>query len=232
MITVVHIGARGNPVKEWLPIAKRVALHGIDASNQAVEKLSNLDKLLGFQAFYKYAITGTGGKRQFNCTKSPDCSSFLEPDLVTWGALGSTDRARVVKTETLDTITLNEFENKHLDRRIDFLKLDVQGLEHEILSSYTRLDRILGIEVEAMFVPLYKEQKLFYDLARLLYPYGLSLYGMRRCSWSNDSFKRMVFADCLFLRDKDVPNYHHLLKKYGLISNKEKRKWDARYTSF
>ena len=77
------------------------------------------------------------------------------------------------------------------------LKIDVQGFEYEVLRGMTNLSpKIRWIYVEASFVELYKGQKLYADVARLLGEMGYR--EISRSNVSHDDRGRGIQADILF----------------------------------
>jgi FkbM family methyltransferase len=70
-------------------------------------------------------------------TKSPTCSSILEPNQVEFRKYGEPDslrntRASVLEEVEIDTITLDDFCSRE-GIVPDFVKIDTQGSELEIL---------------------------------------------------------------------------------------------------
>jgi FkbM family methyltransferase len=58
----------------------------------------------------------------------------------------------------------------------DAIKIDVQGFEFQVLQGFgSLLQHCLGIELEAHFYPLYRDQKLLHDIVSMLRDYGLVL---------------------------------------------------------
>jgi FkbM family methyltransferase len=92
------------------------------------------------------------------------------------------DTLRTVQTVRVPTVTLDQVV---LDRRDvpapDFLSIDTQGAELEILQGAPRLlaGRILAVQLEVEFQPLYEGQPLFGDLCRLLDRCGYDLADVR-----------------------------------------------------
>ena len=58
----------------------------------------------------------------------------------------------------------------------DLIKVDVQGFEYDVLLGFgDLLGDCLAIELEAQLLPIYRDQKLFHDLVKMLDSFGLSL---------------------------------------------------------
>ena len=72
----------------------------------------------------------------------------------------------VEKKEVIDATTLDNLYHQSIIRELDFLKIDVQGSELDILHGGRDIinDNILGIQIEAEFKQLYKSQPLFAEI--------------------------------------------------------------------
>jgi FkbM family methyltransferase len=79
-----------------------------------------------------------------------------------------------VSVERINTVSLDEFTNQ----RIDFLKLDTQGTELEILKGAANLlnnNKISVIKTEFSIIPVYKNQCIFSELDNFLKAHGFIL---------------------------------------------------------
>jgi len=97
----------------------------------------------------------------------------------------------------------------------EFLKLDTQGTEYEILQAAQRTlsERTMAMIVEVEFCHLYEEQKLFSELEILLRESGFSFYGFAKINHRSrkrvpqlDKHKeiwreRALHADAIFFKD-------------------------------
>ena len=75
-------------------------------------------------------------------------------------------------------ITLDNFFNKHKNKfsRIDFIKIDVQGYNLEVLKGSNKaLEKAVGIEIECEFKEIYKNQSLFRDVDEYLSKHNFEL---------------------------------------------------------
>ena len=113
-------------------------------------------------------------------------------------------RAQLVKTDTVDCKTLDEvlFEIPS-NHTFDFLKIDAQGAEFEILLGSTDFleKHCLGLQLELFEVPVYKGIKLKKDVVEFLKEKGFKLvkefppHGTFDCA-----------HDCVFLLENHDPN--------------------------
>ena len=159
---------------------------------------------------------GDGGEATFHLTHYPGCSSLYTPDpgvidlFHTIGTVGPSANFGVVDTETVQTKRLDDVEECP---PIDFVKIDVQGGELDILRhGVETLGNVSVIQLEVEFVPVYKDQPLFGDLQVFLRDQGFQLHKFidvaGRCFspfyMENNPFAAMsqvLWADAVFVRD-------------------------------
>jgi hypothetical protein len=99
--------------------------------------------------------------------------------------------------------------------RIDFVKIDTQGFEIEVLRGgrTTITGQVVGVEIEVEFAPLYEGQPLFRHVDAFLAECGFTLFKLRRQEWVRRGFEhdargtagQLVFGDALYLRDPLSP---------------------------
>ena len=119
------------------------------------------------------------------------------------------ERFNIVKTLKLKTDTLdNQLKNNSIDQ-IDFIKLDAQGYELEILKgSLHSLKFVTGIEIEVSFAEIYMNQPHFIEIDKFLRNYGFEMYDLKRYFWkrldknllNNSNKGQLVFGDALYFR--------------------------------
>jgi FkbM family methyltransferase len=117
---------------------------------------------------YKVVAKGLADKigcRELLVTRSPGSASFLDPK-TSWRLMGLRNPAKidVVQKVPVECTTLAALP---FAREIDFLKLDTQGLEYDILSAMGEC-RPLCLVTELSFVPLYSGQKTIFEVGKYL----------------------------------------------------------------
>ncbi len=131
---------------------------GFDPNKKNLDSLETTEKI----RFYPFAIAGNRGKRTLYVTKSPGCSSLFPPNQTNLREYPLAEMLEVVRTEELDVITLDEFVEQNSVPYPDFLKLDVQGAEYEILQAGNRtLEKVIGISFETRLREIYVGEGLF-----------------------------------------------------------------------
>ena len=113
------------------------------------------------------SFIGDGESHIFHINEPDATSSLLPFNLAVIKRFKELDHLVTVKTEKISTVKLDEVLANV--ERLDFLKLDIQGFEFEALSNAVDLlSRTLVVHCEVSFMEIYKGQKLFADVDRLL----------------------------------------------------------------
>lgn len=164
------IGSKGG-VYSFSRIQKFIDYYGFEPNQEEFEKLIPTNDI----KYFPVALGASPGHRDFNITRHSSYSSFLKLDEVNfekhfgmmkdydkWERGMQIEKTIPVEVQTLDNLLL---ENK-IDR-IDFLKLDTQGTELEIMKgALNALDKNqLGvIYSEFNFIKIYQNQNSFSEL--------------------------------------------------------------------
>lgn len=113
------------------------------------------------------SFIGDGECHIFHINEPDATSSLLPFNLAVIKRFKELDHLVTVKTKKISTVKLDEVLANV--ERLDFLKLDIQGFEYEALSNAVDLlSRTLVVHCEVSFMEIYKGQKLFADVDRLL----------------------------------------------------------------
>lgn len=162
-----------------------------------------------FQAF-QVAIGGKAAQHALYLTRSNVCISLLEPgsELPSRYGLRSLE---LVGTTTVQTETLDQLFADKPQIWAEFIKLDCQGAELDILQGAENVlkSQCVALQVEAEFFTFYKGQKLFHELDAYLRDLGFQLYGLsphylsaKKLDRTNfDTQERLAWADTVYLKD-------------------------------
>lgn len=201
MINYHHIGGRNGtfplPLKEGVLLDNfHLVLYDADANcfNQ-MERVS--EGGWGKTSVFPYCIGGKTQRATFNLNFHPTTNSlypfntaYADYGYVSnpmYGEYRLGDACKHVKSVDLDLFSLEDVLQSTNITSVDFLSLDVQGAEFDILQgAKKRLQQeCVGVQLEVEFVELYSGQKSFFDIHALLDGMGFELIemeGFGRCA--------------------------------------------------
>jgi FkbM family methyltransferase len=105
--------------------------------------------------------------------------------------------SETVKLSRLDTIAKDYIKS---ETKSIFLKIDVQGLEKQVLEGATAvLPLVKGIKLELSLVPLYEGQVLFKEMIDIVEKLGYELYGIEP-GFTAEKTGRMLQMDGIFFK--------------------------------
>ncbi|MEO5642328.1 MAG: FkbM family methyltransferase [Bacteroidia bacterium] len=184
--SVVDAGAR-NGVIDFAPLAQWIKADAFEPDAEEAHRLEKTRNVYASYHVHPFALAGAAGKRMLHLTRKRSFSSFLTFDekefLKYFGRM--TDHAKWMdgfETERsleIDCVTLDELFH---DTTIDYLKLDTQGTELEILNGAAQLlknKQISIVEVEVNMQPVYKGQPTFSVIDLFLREAGFLLVDYR-----------------------------------------------------
>jgi FkbM family methyltransferase len=220
-MTVCNVGSRkitsedDYGPKGWEIFAPHLTIYGFDADADACEA-SNTDleaqPINWTEKHIPLALANSVGESILYVTKYPMCSSLYppnEPYLERFSLLP--ELANLDFYVGIETTTLDEFCQSEGIEEIDFLQIDVQGAELQVLQGASQIlgRSILAVEAEVEFSHLYKNQPLFADVDIYLREQGFTLfdldktYRLRSISPIRSTVRagQLLFGDAFYFRD-------------------------------
>ncbi|MGE3613869.1 MAG: hypothetical protein AB7G20_10390 [Sulfurimonas sp.] len=175
---LIDVGASGGIHNSWSKLAPYSICIGFDGDVRETDfKVSENE---GYKKLYLFnKIVGEAeSQTNFFLTKSPFCSSRLEPnyeELQNW-AFG--DLFEIEKKINLESTSIESILNQlHLDY-VDWFKTDSQGTDLRIFKSIPERirNKILITEFEPGIINAYKSEDLLFDLMSFMYaqPFWMS----------------------------------------------------------
>jgi FkbM family methyltransferase len=168
--------------QNWDIFAPNLTIYGFDADVEACEQ-ANADlaarKVNWQEKHIPLALSNTEGKATLYVTKYPGCSSLYPPsEEYIKRFSGNSELIELKSTVDLSTTTLENFCKAEGIKEIDFLHLDVQGAELNVLQGADGIlnNSVLGLVTEVEFTEIYTGQPLFSDVDIYLRNQGLTLF--------------------------------------------------------
>ena len=222
IVNVIDVGAmvEGRNIYDPL-VAQRLAnVVGFEPDPRQHARLAALKTtgLTYIQAFIGIGRPGTLHRCRYN-----GCSSLYKPDpdvidlFTNIGAAEPGGNFYVQEEIPVETIRLDDAPGLP---RCDFLKVDVQGGELDVIVGAPRvLAETVVAQLEVEFVPLYKDQPLFAEVDQEMRNAGFLLHKLidvngrafRPFMFSDDpnrTFGQLLWADAVYIRDFRASRQH------------------------
>jgi len=200
-ITLGDVGAAGKIEPRWRNYVKNLNYIGFEPDARSRKIISN--KITDYKSYkiLPYVLSDKVKTSTFNLCKKPQVSSLYKPNFYFLEKFPDAKRFEVIETVDMDCVSLDELNLP----KIDFLKLDIQGAENDVLKgANTMLKSVLGLELEVEFIELYKEQPLFGDICKTLSNNEIEFIDFVNLSrWerkAHNGHGQCIFGDALFLR--------------------------------
>lgn len=213
----IDIGARGGAHDIVDPIAKYTAVLGFEPDIDECQRLMSMPEV--YQPWGKFllkpvALADKKGNATLKLLSSNTNHSLLSPNLdftkrynmVKWQEIGTLD----LETDTLDDVLSDNTMKSQ--RWAEFLKIDTQGTEYEILEGSVKKlsEETVAVVTEVAFCELYQNQKLFSDVESLMRREGFSFYGFTTLHTRSKKYldkrnmatrERLIYTDAVFFKD-------------------------------
>ena len=212
---LLDVGARPvregrEPFHDLLDIFPSSRLSALEIDPAVCEKL-NGDARPGVR-YYPCALGKTSETRPLYETTYSICTSLYPPDERYIEAFNNLSVMELKRVSEVETVDLDTFIRGHGLGALDFVKMDIQGAELDVLQGgQSALASMLMIVCEVEFVPLYKGQPLFADVDTHLRGRGFMLHkflgfggGVMRPLAVNGMTNypvQMMWSDALYTRE-------------------------------
>ncbi|HEX7215496.1 MAG TPA: FkbM family methyltransferase [Methylomirabilota bacterium] len=195
IINVVDVGAMfAGDGREPYSALRDAGLARVVGFEPVAEECEKLNRRFGPPHRYLPYAIGDGTTRRLHVCNESMTSSLYEPNTPLLSSFDGLEAVvRVVREVPIETRRLDDVPEA---AEGDFLKIDVQGAEIDVLRGGPRLlARALVVHTEVEFAPLYREQALFADVDTSLRASGYGLFTL-------DEIHSRTY---LPLRDGDLP---------------------------
>lgn len=189
ILRLFHIGGRGpfGPAEVLLKMGKDMTITLFEASMGDLSEYDNFIKeykdKYGVDLFVvQRCISNTVGKKEFHVTLMPTCSSLYKVSpyaahwthvwILKWGHM-----CTICDSILMDTTTIDELYTNQEIQMPNFLSIDAQGAEYDILEGSLKAleGDLVGVVTEVEFSPIYDGQKLFSDQDSFLRKYQFNI---------------------------------------------------------
>ena len=197
------VGARWGVEWPWVEFRECIDVIAFEPDKEESDKLDSRYKV------FSKCLSESSSSVDLHLLKSRGCSSLLKPNFDFLDSFPNSERFTVEKTETLESVSLDQLYQSKEIADIDFIKIDTQGTELSIVKGgQNLLKNVVGLQVEVEFHQLYQGQPLFADMDLYVRDaFGLELQDLRKTFWKYDvsdmpanSKGKLIFGDALYFR--------------------------------
>lgn len=177
MINFLDIGCANDFDTKWHGLAPRLKYAGCDPNAAECERLNQSPPVdFGEHGYYPVAITPETKDYMLYETTSPPCSSLLAPNTEYLNRFLFSDLFVVERTSQVSGNSVADL-CKQTGFLPDVLKMDVQGLELQVLESAPEIcGHALVMDLDVGFSRNYKEEAVFWEISQWMEAHGFLLF--------------------------------------------------------
>lgn len=189
-MTICNVGSRkltqqdDYADKGWKFFAPNLTIYGFDADSDACDTANialETQQINWVEKHIPLALGSAIGESTLYVTRHPMCSSLYppnEPYLAQFDGLP--ELVNLDFSMEIETTTLDNFCQEEGIKTIDFLQIDVQGADLQVLEGAVRAlkESVLAVQIEVEFSYLYIGQPLFADVDTYLRAHHFTLFDL------------------------------------------------------
>jgi len=173
-VTIVDVGVSGGFEKHWHEFGSQKIMYGFEARGVPSMRTAPYE---GKHYIFPVALSDIDGQREFYVTAKRHASSFYKPFSHYVNRFHGWENLEILEPRMLDVRDLYSFSKEHDLLPFDFMKLDCEGAELDVLIGMRgRLDSVVGVSVEALFQKWRDGQPTFRDVDRFMIGQGFKLF--------------------------------------------------------
>ncbi len=204
-INFLDVGAQGGLQEEWEDTKSIIRTIGFEP---VLDKYEILKYKFPEDKWFNTALWSSKSQIDFYETPADDYSSALKPKVSTFSDFGRELSIKDFKIKRINTDTID-----NLIDECDFIKLDVQGAELEVLKgAENTLKNVTGLCLEVSFIEVYENQALFGDIDKFLRERGfkfISFYGAmlartKEARKERGRIARLVGSNAVYIKESDT----------------------------
>ena len=195
---IIDVGGHvGESIDRFLKLEKNVTIHSFEPDNVSYQEMFKKYKKFNNIRLNNLALGSKKSTKIFYINNDSQTSSFYR---VNNKFKFENKKFKTVKTKKISVESLDNYCNKNKIKKINFLKLDCQGWEKEILFGAKNLLKnqcIKKIQIEITLCDHYEKKFNFFDFEKILLRNNFFLTNISNPVWDNKK-KEILWLDALY----------------------------------
>jgi FkbM family methyltransferase len=209
-LAVVDVGCRWGFADTWEDLGDRCKIVGFEPDTVECERLRQHYRDRPWVQIVPHALGAAQRDATLYITREPACSSVYPPIDDVVDRHPRLEPQRMVRSEAIELITMDDWCAENAFERVDIIKLDTQGSELDILRGAKRiLEAVSVVQTEVEFNPMYDGQPLFGDVDRFLRERGFVLWHLDNLSHHRQHGARVGLRPAAHVYDFDASRFTH-----------------------
>lgn len=190
-VIIFDVGAhRGESFEYLYNLNPKAKIYSFEPDKESFEELSEKVGKRGFcfnfgfsdknseMEFYKNSLSHTNSLYKVNLKSKDSIKIGKANEEQNTTVYNDFNKETICKFETLESF----WERENINN-IDLLKIDVQGAEEKVLiGTGEKLKFVNNVILEISFFDYYEHQTSFFDIEKIILPYGFSLFSITEIS--------------------------------------------------
>jgi|LauGreDrversion4_2_1035121.scaffolds.fasta_scaffold89507_2 FkbM family methyltransferase len=181
VVVMVDVGAAGDIPIEWKAVRSQILPVLFEPDKAQADALAESHRVFDPPEVppaqvLSYALYNRDTTLPVYVTRFLACSSLLRPDPARLAGFAVAPLFEVVRQAEVQCRRYDSLHTKEGAPVPDIIKIDVQGVEYEVLEGFGGLlDHCVGITLETHTIPIYEGQKTIGDILGLMDRWGFEL---------------------------------------------------------
>ncbi len=213
-LTLIDVGARAGINARWTNLLPKFPLRIIGFEPDEAECAALNAKGDAFVKYLPFAVGSKVERRTFHLLESEPSSSLFRPNYAFINRFASAPNYAIKREIPVTTSTLDDALKQAGIDDVDYLKIDTEGCERDILNGAAEtLKNVFAVEVEVWFNQVFSGAPLFRDIDALLAEQGFVLFDLAKSNYFKRTIGKhlggpkgqLVAGDAVYFRD--LPTY-------------------------
>jgi FkbM family methyltransferase len=209
-MVVADVGAAGGTEDHWAPLHDCVRFVTFEPDHRTQDTVEQGDSE---NIVFGKALGKDKGQKKIYLANFSDASSLYPLNQEALKDFANEEGHRVVGSDSVDVDTLDNCLSAYPDLHLDFLKVDVEGSDLDVLIGAKEVlsKDVMGLKVEVSFLERYVGAPLFGEVDKYLKSLDFDLFSLNTQSWlrknrlySISSNPQVIWGDAVYFLKKDV----------------------------